>query len=157
MAALPSAIVAARGTTGKASGRPGSCRCAAPATGAEVEVIAPGKVFMTRGWGEVARVCRIGGALMIHFEYDGASLVFFKVFGAEGHPLECCPKEGGRGIGVGGARPANRFPSSSYGSSGGAGESSDSHELLVTPETSDDSYEPPSLRCVRSGAAASGL
>ena len=31
--------------------------CGAPATGAEVEVVAPGKVFMTQGWGEVTRFC----------------------------------------------------------------------------------------------------
>ena len=40
--------------------------CGAPATGADVEVVAPGKVFMTRGWGEVARVCRMGGALILN-------------------------------------------------------------------------------------------
>lgn len=34
--------------------------CGAPATGAEVEVVAPGKVFMTRGWGDVVRVCQMG-------------------------------------------------------------------------------------------------
>ena len=32
--------------------------CDAPTTGAEVELVYPGKIFMTRGWGEVARVCR---------------------------------------------------------------------------------------------------
>ena len=64
------------------------------ATGAEVEVVAPGKVFMTQGWGEVTRVCRTGGALVIHFEYDGTSLMFFKVFDAEGRRLECCPRGG---------------------------------------------------------------
>ena len=37
--------------------------CGAPATGAEVKVVALGKVFMTRGWGEVARVCRTGAPL----------------------------------------------------------------------------------------------
>ena len=63
--------------------------CGATATGAEVEVVAPGKVFMTRGWGEVARVGRTGGALVIHFEYDGASLFSFKVFDAEVRRLEC--------------------------------------------------------------------
>ena len=57
--------------------------CSTPATGAEVEVVAPGKVYMTRGWGKIARVCRIGGALVIHFEYDGASLMLFKVFNME--------------------------------------------------------------------------
>ena len=106
--------------------------CSTLATGAELEVIAPGKVYMTRGWGEIARVCRTGGALMIHFKYDGTSLMFFKVFDTEGRRLECCAKEGGRGIGVARTRPANRFPSSSLGSSGGAGVSSDSPELLMT-------------------------
>ena len=110
---------------------------------------------MTRAWGEIARVFRTGGDLMIHFEYDCASLMFFKVFDAEEHRLECCPKEGGRGIEVARAWPANRLPSSSTGSSGGAGGSSDSPELLVTLEMSDDSYEPPSSRRARSGAAAS--
>ena len=125
-------------------------------TGAEVEVVAPGKVYMTRGWGEIARVCRTGGALMIHFEYDGASLMFFKVFDVEGRRLECCPEEGGQGLRVARTRPANRFPSSSSGSSGGAREFSDSTELHATPETSDDSYESPSSCRARSRAAASG-
>ena len=31
--------------------------CSTPATEAEVKVIAPGKVYMTRGWDEIARVC----------------------------------------------------------------------------------------------------
>ena len=65
------------------------------ATGAEVEVVAPSKVYMTRGWGEIARVCRTEGAHVIHLEYDGASLMFFKVFDTDGCRLECCPKEGG--------------------------------------------------------------
>ena len=54
--------------------------CDAPATGAEVEAVPTGKIFMTRGWGEVARVCRVEGALAIHFEFDDASMLFFKVF-----------------------------------------------------------------------------
>ena len=66
-------------------------------TEAEVEVVAPGKVFLTHGWGEIARVCRIGSALVIHLEYDGASLMFFKVFDEEGRRLECCPQ--GRRLG----------------------------------------------------------
>ena len=108
---------------------------------------------MTRGWGEIARVYRTGGALVIHLEYDGASLMFFKVFDTEGRRLECFPKEGGRGIEVARDRPANRFPSSSSGEAGG---SNDSPELHVTPETSDDSYEPPSSRRARGRAATSG-
>ena len=47
--------------------------CSTPATGAEVEVISPGKIFMTCGWGEVARACRAEGPLTIHFEYDNVS------------------------------------------------------------------------------------
>ena len=64
--------------------------CSTLATGAEVAVVAPGEVFMTRGWGEVARVCGTRGALAIHLEYDGASVMSFKVFNAEGRRLECC-------------------------------------------------------------------
>ena len=131
--------------------------CGTPATGAEVAVVAPGKVFMTRGWGEIAPVCRTVGALVIHLEYDGASLMFFKVFDAEGRRLECCPRESGRGNKLARTRPAHRSSSSSSGSSGGAGESSGSPELLATPETSDDSYEPPNSRRAQSGAAASSL
>ena len=122
----------------------------------EVEVIAPGKVYMTHGWGEIAQVCRMGGALVIHLEYDGASLMFFKAFDAEGHRLECCPEKGGWGPAVARTRLANRSPSSSSGDSRGAGGSNDLAELLATPETSDDSYEPPSLRCSRSRAGSLG-
>ena len=67
--------------------------CGAPATGAEIKAVPTGKIFMTRGWGEITRVCRARGALAIHFEYDGASTLFFKVFDAEGRHLECCPGE----------------------------------------------------------------
>ena len=126
------------------------------ATGAEVEIVAPGKVYMTQGWAKIPWVCRTGGALVIHLEYDGTSLMLFKVFDAEGRRLECFPREGGRGINVARARPATRFLSSSSGSSEDAGGSSDSPELLVTPETSDDSYEPPSSCRARSRVAASG-
>ena len=65
--------------------------CVAPATGAEVEAVSTGQIFMTRGWGEVAWVCRAKGALAIHFEYYITSKLFFKVFDAEGRRLECCP------------------------------------------------------------------
>ena len=51
---------------------------------------------MTRGWGEVARVCRAEGALAIHFNYDGTSTLSFKVFNAEGCHLECCPGGGAK-------------------------------------------------------------
>ena len=109
--------------------------CNAPATGAEIEVVPTGKIFMTRGWGEVARVCRAEGALAIHFEYDGASTLFFKVFDAEGCRLECCP---------GGERQAGARFARGYSSSSSPWESSGSPELYETPETSDDSYIPPS-------------
>ena len=65
--------------------------CSARPTGAELEAVPTGKIFMTRGWGEVARVCRARGALAIHFKYDGAATLFFKVFDAAGRRLECCP------------------------------------------------------------------
>ena len=130
--------------------------CSTPATGAEVEVVAPGKVYMTRGWGEIARVCWTGGALVIHLEYNGASLMFFKVFDAEGRWLEYCPKGSGRGDELARTSPARWSSCSSLGSSGGAEGFSGCPELLATPETSDDSYEPPSSRHARSGAAASG-
>ena len=65
--------------------------CQTPATDADVEVVAPGKVFMTHGWGEIARVCRSEGALVIHLDYDGASLMLFKIFDEEGRWLGCCP------------------------------------------------------------------
>ena len=130
--------------------------CGTPATGAEVAVVALGKVFMTRGWGEIARVCRADGALVIHLEYDGASLMFFKVFDAEGRRLECCPKGSGSGDELARTSPARWSSCSSSGSSRGTEGFSGSPELLATPEMSDDSYEPPSSRRARSGAAASG-
>ena len=93
---------------------------------------------------------------MIHLEYNGASLMFFKVFDAEGRQLECCPEKGGRGIVMVWTRPANRFPNSSSGGGGGARGSSDSAELRTTPETSDDSYEPLSSHRARSRVVSSG-
>ena len=47
---------------------------------------------MTRGWGVVVRVYRARGALVIHFEYDGASTLFFKVFDAEGAAWSAAPE-----------------------------------------------------------------
>ena len=41
----------------------------------------------------IARVCHARGALAIHFEYDSVSMLFFKVFDAEGCRLECCSGE----------------------------------------------------------------
>ena len=54
--------------------------CCSQATKVEVEVVPPGDIFMTRGWGEMARACYPEGAPSIHFEYDGASTLFFQVF-----------------------------------------------------------------------------
>ena len=115
--------------------------CGTPATGAEVAV---------------ARVCRADGTLVIHLEYDGASLMFFKVFDAEGHRLECCPKGSGSGDELARTSPARWCSCRSSSSSGGTAGFSGSPELLATPETSDDSYEPPSSRRARREAAASG-
>ena len=93
---------------------------------------------------------------MIHFEYNGSSLMLFKVFDAEGRRLECCPRGGSQDIDVARARPATRFPNGSSGSSGDAWEFSDSPELFATPEMSYDSYVPPSSRRAQSKAAAPG-
>ena len=111
---------------------------------------------MTRGWSEIARVYRTRGAFAIHLEYDGASVMSFKVFDAEGRRLECCPRGSGQDIDVARARPVARFPDGSSGSSEDAWESSDSPELFATPETSDDNYEPPSRRRSWSRAGSSG-
>ena len=129
--------------------------CSTLATEAEVAVVAPGEVFMTRGWSEIARVCRTRGAFAIHLEYDGASVMFFKVFDANGRRLECCPGRGGRDPATARTGPADRSLGGSSGG-GGVGGSSDSGELFATPETSDDSYEPPSRRRSWSRAGSSG-
>ena len=66
--------------------------CSAPATGAEIEAVPAGKIFMTHGWGEIARVCRARGALAIHLEYDGVSTLLFKVFDARAAAWSAAPK-----------------------------------------------------------------
>ena len=128
--------------------------CSSLATGAEVEVVPPGDVFMTRGWGEIARACRAEGALAIHFEYDGATTLFFKVFNEEGERLECCLGGDSERDAAAGAGPAavpfGALPSSSDNS----WESSDSPEPSESPESSDDSYVPPCSHRGRSAAAA---
>ena len=55
-----------------------------------------------------------------------------------------------------GAGPAVRSSNVSSGSSSNAWESGDSLELYKTPETTDNSYEPPSSRHAQSKAEASG-
>ena len=130
--------------------------CSTLATEAEVAVVAPGEVFMTRGWSEIAQVCRTRGAFAIHLKYDGASVMFFKVFDAEGRQLECYPRGGRQDVDVARSRPTTRFPSGSSSSGGDAWGSSDSPKLLVTPQTSDDSYEPPSSRRAWSRAGVTG-
>ena len=65
--------------------------CSTLATEAEVAVVAPGEVYMTWGWREIARVCRTRGVFAIHLDYDGASVMLFKVFDASRRRLECCP------------------------------------------------------------------
>ena len=128
--------------------------CSTLATEAEVAVVAPGEVFMTRGWREIVRVCRVRGVFVVHLDYDGASMMLFKVFDASGRRLECCPGEGGPDHAATRTGPANRSLSGCSGG-GGVGGSSDSGELFATPETSDDSYEPPSRR--RSWSRAGSL
>ena len=110
---------------------------------------------MTRGWREIARVCRTRGVFAIHLDYGGASVMLFKVFDASGRRLECCPGEGGQDPTAMRTGPANRSLGGSSGG-GGIGGSSDSGEPFATPETSDDGYEPPSRRRSRSRAGSSG-
>ena len=129
--------------------------CSTLATEAEVAVVAPGEVYMTRGWREITRVCRVRGVFAVHLEYDGASVMSFKVFDADGRRLECCPGRGGQDLAMVRARPVDRPLGGSTGD-GGAGGSSDSSEIFTTPETSDDSYEPPSLRRSRSRTGSLG-
>ena len=101
-------------------------KCCSLATRAEVKVVPSGDVFLTRGWGEVARACRAEGALAIHFEYDGAATLFFKVFNEEGKQLECCPGgDTSRDAVVGAGHAAATFSASSS-SSRDSWESSDS-------------------------------
>ena len=129
--------------------------CYSQVSEVKVEVVDSGDVFMTQGWGAVARACRSKGALAIHFEYDGASMMFFKVFDEEGRRLECCPGGGRQDGAAVGASPALDPAGSSSSSSDGAWESSDSPDPDETPETSDDSYVPLSSRRARGAAAAS--
>ena len=128
--------------------------CRSLATRAEVEVVPPGDVFMTRGWGEVARACRAEGSLAIHFEYEDVSTLFFKVFNEEGEWLECCPGgDSSRDAIVGAGYAAAPFSASSS-SSDDSWESSDSPEPSESPESSDDSYVTPSSRRGQSAAVA---
>ena len=123
--------------------------CCSLATGAEVEAVPLGGIFMTRGWGDVACACRPEGALAIHYEYEGASTLFFKVFDEEGRRLECCSRGSSPRGAAAGVEPASGIADNRSSSSGDSWESSDS------PETSDDSYVPPSSRRTRSVAATS--
>lgn len=93
---------------------------------------------------------------MIHFEYDGASTLFFKVLDAKGCRLEYCRGEDGQGVDAAGAGPAIHSSSDSADDGRDARGSSISSKLYETPETSDDSYAPPSSCRARSKAAASG-
>ena len=61
---------------------------------------------------------------MIHFEYDGASTLFFKVFDAEGRRLECCSGE---------ERQTDARSARGYSSSSSPWESSSSPEPYETP------------------------
>nr|XP_020148091.1 B3 domain-containing protein Os03g0212300-like [Aegilops tauschii subsp. strangulata] len=111
--------------------------CCSQASEAEVKVVDFGDVFMTRGWGAITRACRPEGGHAIHFEYDGASTLFFKSFGEDSQRLECCPKGGGRGSGATGGELAL----------GLVRDSSDSSSASSRHGSSDDdSYEPPRCR-----------
>ena len=125
-------------------------------TGAELGTVASRKIFKTRGWGEIARVCHAKGALAIHFEYNDVSVMFSKVFDEEGRRLECCPEGGHQDDIAAGAGPSIGLACSYSSDNSDSWWSSDSPEPLGSPETSDDSYVPPNSRRARSRAVASG-
>jgi hypothetical protein len=110
------------------------CRCRAGV--ADVKVVPSGEVFMMHGWGEISRACRPERASIVHFMFDGASTLFFKVFGDDGPRVDHCPGEATQRGAITGRELA--LTSGSFGSSSGSSGSDES------PETSDDSYEPPS-------------
>ena len=87
---------------------------------------------------------------MIDLDYDGTSLMLFKVFDEDGRRLECCSRGSGRSSGAARTRPAARSSSSFPDGSGRTEGSNDSSGLLLTPVTSDDSYKPPSSCRARS-------
>jgi hypothetical protein len=127
--------------------RHAGCHCRASV--ADVEVAPSGEVFMTHGWGKIARACCPWGASAIHLELDGASSLRFKVFNEDGQRLECCPGTGNpRDVAPGGELALGPISDSPRSSSSRSQESGDS------PETSDDSYVPPSFRRARSWASA---
>ncbi|EMS51485.1 hypothetical protein TRIUR3_23401 [Triticum urartu] len=72
----------------------------------------------------VHKTFRRWGVLMIHFEYDGVSTLFFKVFDVEGRRLECCSGE---------EREADACSARGHSSSSSHWESSSSPELYETP------------------------
>ena len=57
--------------------------CCSQASEVEVEDVYSGNVFMTQGWGAIALACLPEGGHAIHFEYEGASTLLFKVFGED--------------------------------------------------------------------------
>jgi hypothetical protein len=83
--------------------------CCGQSSQAEVEATFSGDVFMTRGWGAITRACGSKGRHALHFNYDGAATLFFKVFGEDGGRLECCPASGNNGgeLALGHAREAS--------------------------------------------------
>jgi hypothetical protein len=115
---------------------------------ADVEVVSFGEVFMTHGWGVIARACCPWGASAIHLELDGAFTLRFKVFNEDGRRLECRPELGNPCDVAPNGELALGLVSDSPSSSSRSQESGDSLE------TSDDSYVPPSFRHSRGRASA---
>ena len=63
--------------------------CYGQASEVEVEVIDSGDVFMTRGWGAIARAWNSERRHVLHFKYDSALTLVFKVFREDDKRLEC--------------------------------------------------------------------
>ena len=50
----------------------------------KVEVTSIGHVFLILGWQPFARARGLKGRHTLHFKYDGAMMLFFKIFGRDG-------------------------------------------------------------------------
>ena len=83
---------------------------------------------------------------MIHLEYDGASLMFFKVFDEEGHWLEYCPGGGRQDGAAAGAGPAL----------GPADSSSTCSSLRARDRCADSRFDSLRFRFLSSVSAAGG-
>lgn len=69
--------------------------CCGRASWVELEVTPAGNVFLNRGWQAFARARGLVGRRTLHFKYDGAAMLYIKVFREDGRLLGCCPEDDG--------------------------------------------------------------